>query len=361
MKIIVVAGASGGHIYPALAFLESLKDGKVVTEALLVLPLRSIKADFNSSGYQIKYISSARASFSLSLKNIISIFHSLKGFWESLCIFLKFKPDIVVGFGSIDSIAMVMLAWFFRAKVLIHEQNVIPGKANKFLAKFADCLAISFPESRRYFDLPAGKLALTGNPIRQGLKRLSKEEALRPFSLEKNKFTILVMGGSQGSQNINSAFLKVAAQLKDRSKLQVIHLLGRGDCQEASQIYKKMDIKAKVFNFFSSMEFAYSAADLAICRTGATTIAELIHFTLPAVLMPYPDVSVHQLENAEILREKGAGVIINEAELKGDRLKELLESYLNNPDRVLTMRAQYAGLFESDAANELIKLVRSLG
>lgn len=360
MRILVVTGASGGHIYPSLAFLERLEEEKSATDVLLVLPSRSIKTDFKSSSYKLEYISSAQVSFCLSVKNIFAILNFIKGSWKSFRILLKFKPDIVVGFGSIDSIAMVMLAWFFRIKALIHEQNVTPGRANRFLAKFADKVAISFPDSQRYFDVGERKIVLTGNPIRRSLKIVGRVEALNFFCLDKDKFTILIMGGSQGSRHINSAFLKAMVLMNNNSTLQVIHLTGEGEYKEIEEAYKKINIKAKVFGFFSAMEYAYSAADLAICRAGATTIAELIHFALPAILIPYPFAYAHQFKNAAILKEKGAGIIINDSELEAGRLNKLLETFIYNPDRALVMRKHFVFVFKYDAAFELVKAMGSL-
>ncbi|PIP18775.1 MAG: undecaprenyldiphospho-muramoylpentapeptide beta-N-acetylglucosaminyltransferase [Candidatus Omnitrophica bacterium CG23_combo_of_CG06-09_8_20_14_all_41_10] len=360
MRVLVVAGASGGHIYPASAFLEKLKEEKSVSDTLLVLPLRSIKTDFKSCGCKIIYISSAQVSFSLNYSNIIALFKFIKGSWESFRILLKFKPDCVVGFGSLDSIPLVILAWFFRIKTLIHEQNVLPGRANKFLAKFSDKIAISFPDSKCLLGCRDEKIVLTGNPIRQGLRKMGKEEALNFFGLDKNKFTILVMGGSQGSRHINDAFLEVIALMNDISGVQVIHIAGKDDENKVADAYKKINIRAKVFGFFSSMEYAYSASDLVICRAGATTIAELIHFKLPAILIPYPFAYAHQFKNARILEVEGAGIIIKDDEFKVDRLNKLLECFIRNPDVAAVMREHYTGVFKYDAGSELVKATMAL-
>lgn len=360
MRVLVVAGASGGHIYPALAFLERLKEEKNVSDTLLVLPSRSIKADFKPGNYKIKYIASARISFSLNRSNIIALFKFIKGAWDSFRILLEFKPDIVAGFGSIDSIPMIMLAWFFRIKILIHEQNVLPGRANRFLARFADKIAISFPDSMRYLGCAREKIVLTGNPIRRELRKAGKEEALNFFGLDKNKFTILVMGGSQGSQHINSVFLEAVALMDDISTVQIIHLTGKDGHDQAADTYRKINIKAKVFGFLSSMEYAYGAADLVICRAGASTLSELIHFELPAILIPYSFAYAHQFKNARILEEKGTGIIIKDSELKAQGLKKLLEGFIHNPDRIAVMRGHYANTCKYDAAGELVKAVASL-
>jgi UDP-N-acetylglucosamine--N-acetylmuramyl-(pentapeptide) pyrophosphoryl-undecaprenol N-acetylglucosamine transferase len=360
MKILVVAGASGGHIYPALAFLAKLPGDKRISDALLVLPSRSIKADFSAGDYKIVYISSARIGFSLNRKNIIAFFTFLRESWESFLIFIKFKPDLVVGFGSIDSIPLVIFAWFFRVKAVIHEQNVLPGRANRFLAKFVDKVAVSFPESKQYFHLPENKLALTGNPLRGTLKKISKEEALDFLGLDKDKFTILVMGGSQGSRHINSAFLHAIGSIKDRSGIQVIHLLGKDEIDETREAYRKMDIKAKVFNFFSAMEFAYSAANLAVTRAGASTIFELIYFKLPAIILPYPFAHAHQLENAKILSKRGCAVVINESSLDTGLFPETLSLLIKDKKILDNMILNYDSFPVVSAAVRLKDEVLSL-
>ncbi len=360
MKILAVAGASGGHIYPALAFLERLSRESEKTEALLVLPSRSIKADFGSCNYPIRYISSGRVSFSLNRRSISAFINFLKGGWEGFCIFSKFNPDIVVGFGSIDSIPLVMLAWFFRVKTIIHEQNLLPGKANRFLAKFVDKVAISYPVSGKYFGLSESKIIFTGNPIRSGLSKIGKDEALGFFGLNKDRFTILVMGGSQGSERINTVILEAAKMIKDKEKLQVIHLFGKQDYSAAISSYERLGIKAKAYGFFEAMKFAYSAADLAITRAGATTISELIYYKIPSIISPYPYAYEHQLENAKILERAGCGIIIKDGEFLAGRLKGIIDDFISDPNKIVTMRLGYAGIAEVDAAGELVKVLSSL-
>lgn len=360
MKILVVAGASGGHIYPALAFLEKLPEEKRVSAALLVLPSRSRKVDLNSCVYPVKYISSGRVKLTLSRESIFAFLSFIKGGWESFRIIIKFKPDIVVGFGSIDSIFLVMFAWFFRIKTIIHEQNVLPGKANRFLVKFVDKIAISFPNSRLYFNLPADKLVLVGNPIRNSLKKISKEKALDFFDLDQNKFTILVMGGSQGSQHINAAFLNTVGSIKEKSDLQVIHLLGQGESGKFQKLYEKIGIKARVFDFFNAMEFAYSAANLIVTRSGASTLSELIYFKLPAIIFPYPYAYRHQLENAKILSESRCAVVLSEGNLDDGLFLKSLELLMKDKNVLNSMISNFDCFPIISAASKLREVVLAL-
>jgi UDP-N-acetylglucosamine--N-acetylmuramyl-(pentapeptide) pyrophosphoryl-undecaprenol N-acetylglucosamine transferase len=360
MKILTVTGASGGHIYPAIAFLENLALSERGDEALLVLPSRSIKADFGLSKYPIEYIASGRVRFSFDRRSILAFLSFLKGGWESFLILVKFRPDVVVGFGSIDSIPLVMLAWFFRIKTIIHEQNVLPGKANRFLSRFADKVAVSFPESKSYFKLTPGKIVLTGNPIRSSLKRINKEEALNFFGFDKEKFTILVMGGSQGSNHINSAFFNALNLIGGRDSLQVIHLLGKDERSGALEAYARINIKAKVFDYSNAMEFAYSAASLAITRAGASTVAELIYFKLPAVFFPYPFAYKHQLENAKVLSGRGCAVIMDEKNLDEKIFPESLELLIKDKNILNKMVSNFESFPLTFAAHRLKEEVFSL-
>jgi len=361
MKILVVAGASGGHIYPALAFLEKLQEEKDSAEALLVLPSRSINISCSPIKYKLVYITSIKLSFSLNHNNVAGLLSFLKGAWQGLCIILRFKPDIVVGFGSIDSVPLVMAAWFLRIKTLIHEQNVFPGRANRFLAKFADKVAVSFADSGRYFDLSKDKILFTGNPIRRSLKKMSKEEALSFLGLDKDKFTVLVMGGSQGSKRINDVFLKAVELIKERERLQVVHILGiRELSPQVMDAYRRLNIKAHVFDFCDAMGYVYNAADLAITRAGATSISELIYFGVPAILIPYPFAYAHQFYNAKTLKDVCAGVIIKDEETNPSLLKEVIEQFICHSERVAEMRNNLKRIFKDDAAGCLLKASESL-
>lgn len=338
MRTLVATGSSGGHIFPALSFLESLKESDKKLETLLVLPKAGIKPKVLPKGCKVEYISIKPIRLNLNSKSLIALFKLLQGSLESLILLLKFKPDIVVGFGSIASLPMLFFAWVFRIKTLIHEQNVVPGRANRLLAKFVDKVAVSFAQTRDYLKIDPKRLAVTGNPIRRQLKRIEKKEALSFFGFSQNKFTVLVMGGSQGSHNINTAFLKAVSQIKNNGNLQVIHLAGEKDQALLRQGYNNLQVSLKLLAFLEDMQYAYNAADLAICRSGATTIAELINFQLPAIIIPYPFAYAHQLQNARILEKTGSAIVISDNDLGGGLLQRTLESLLQDTIKLDNMR-----------------------
>lgn len=360
VKVLVVTGASGGHIFPALSFLTKLKDKYKEIDTLFVLPKRSRRIQKIPDSSKLSYISISPISLSFDFRNFISILGFLKGTLESLILLLRFRPDVVVGFGSLDCIPLVMLAWVFRIKTLIHEQNVIPGRANRLLAKFADTTAISFAETRDYLRISQDRIALTGNPIRQELKRIDKFKALSFFGFDDDKFTILVMGGSLGSHRINAGFLKAISLVSDKSKLQVIHLTGIKDYASIKDGYKDLNINAKIFSFLDSMQYAYSACDLVISRAGATTITEIVFFELPAILIPYPYAYRHQLNNAEVLERKGCAFIVKDEESDRDILKNTIELFVNEPLKISNMRFGYRYIQIPNAADLLVNEVISL-
>lgn len=341
MKILVATGASGGHVFPALAFLEkALEDTRC--QALLILPKKCRIKNIIPAGFQIEYVA-------VPGKNLLD---SFKGILSCFGLVLKFHPDVVVGFGTIVSFPVVLLGWFLRARTIIHEQNVLPGKANQVLAYFVDKIAVSFGQSRAYFKNNTSKVVFTGNPLRKGLARIEKNKAREVLGLTSDKFTVLVSGGSQASRKINLEFFKAVGLLKDRLNLQVIHLCGQSDFEFLKKGYADLAITSAVHSFYEPMQFAYSACDLAISRAGATSIAEIIYFQIPAILVPYPYAAGHQSANAEVLSEAGCATVIRDEDLTAESLKQELE-VLSVRD-ALGERQKKFSRFKQDNAVELL-------
>ncbi|MDD5731071.1 MAG: undecaprenyldiphospho-muramoylpentapeptide beta-N-acetylglucosaminyltransferase [Candidatus Omnitrophica bacterium] len=338
MRILAVAGASGGHIFPAVSFLEAVKDKSREIDTLLVLPRKSIEKQLDLPGCIVSYISISALSLRFNFKNIMAFSGFLLGALQSLFLLLKFRPNVVVGFGSIASVPMVFFARCLGIKTVLHEQNVIPGRANRFLARFADRIAVSFDDTRKYLKSYADKIVLTGNPVRKGLKKIEKKEALGFFEFSADKFTVLVMGGSQGSLSINKAFLKAVSGMRAKDRLQVIHLCGVNDFESVGKSYKELKVNVRLFGFLKSMEYAYSACDLAVSRAGAVTLSELMFLSVPAVVIPYPLAYNHQAKNAEILKNAGCAVIIEDGELGTGILQNTLEEIMEDPRKIEEMR-----------------------
>jgi len=370
MRVLVVTGSSGGHIFPALALVDSLK--ATSNQILLVLPQKSkenkifpqtdcnIAKPNQAAGVEVKYIHTVNLDLSLSKKNISGAYFFLLAAWESLRMIMKFKPDVVVGFGSLNTVALIFWAWLFRINTIIHEQNVVPGRANRLLAKLADKVAISFILTSSYLKVSREKIILTGNPIRKDLVKLDRKEALDFFKFKEGKFNILITGGSQGSHKLNTVCLAAFSACPVKNDLQVIHISGPEDFALLKQAYADSGITYKVFDFFSPMQYAYSVADLVICRSGATTIAELQRFSLPALLIPYPFAYAHQLNNARILEDSGSALIIRDEELSSEKISDKLLEFLEDPQKLKIMRQAYAKSQVLDATSLLTNEVLCL-
>jgi len=337
MRVLIACGASGGHIFPALSFAERLKAKKEGIE-ILFLSTRKGPGEILLKGYNVKLISVVPLKF-LSLRFFPSLCLLFKSMFEVMDILRVFRPDLVVGFGGYSSVPAVLLAALSGKRTLIHEQNVSPGRATCLLAPLVNKIAIGFQETKRYFNLSQKrKLIFTGNPLRSELFGNDRKEALRFFNLDFNKKTVLVMGGSQGSQKINRVFVQTALLLKDSLSFQVIHICGRAEEESLRRQYDKFNIEARVFGFLKEMGFAYSAADVVISRAGALTISEIIALCKPSILIPYPFAKGHQMANANLLLSRNAAIVIRDADLCAEFLKYRLLSLFKEQAEVDTLR-----------------------
>jgi UDP-N-acetylglucosamine--N-acetylmuramyl-(pentapeptide) pyrophosphoryl-undecaprenol N-acetylglucosamine transferase len=355
MRVLVASGSSGGHIFPALALIDSLNASS--NQILLVLPQKSKENKIAVDLVKIEYIHNSNLTLSLSKKNIFGVYFFLLAALESLRIIIKFKPDVVVGFGSLNTVALIFWAWLFRVNTIIHEQNVIPGRANRLLAKLADKIAVSFNQTANHLNISSKKITLVGNPVRRELVKLARQVALDFFGFKEGKFNILITGGSQGSHKLNTVCFETIAAFKKKDGLQVIHISGIQDFVLLKTKYASLGIAYKIFDFFPAMQYAYSIADLVICRAGATTIAELQKFAVPAILVPYPFAYAHQLANAQALENIKSALIINDEELSMKKLSDELLEFLENPSKLEAMRQAYAKIQVPDAASLLAKEV----
>ena len=351
MKILVVASHSGGHILPAIAFCQGLKDRDNDTKISFVttdgqIEKRLLNNNFNPIFFKRKKIT------------ILTSYSLLVLFFRAWTLLNRLKPNLVVGFGGYLSIPFILCAYLLRIPNFIHEQNMKMGTANRVLAKFSHRIIFSFPNTR-ISDKLKNKALILGNPLRKVIKRLSKEEAMRYFDFDINKFTILVTGGSQGSSRINTQFIRVLKGSKI-SDTQVIHLTGMLDYNRAKEEYKDWGIKYKIYPFFEQMQYAFSACDLVICRAGATMIAEIMALRIPSILIPYPYARLHQLDNADFLISKKAAVLIEDRFLSESILTEKIISLKNSPDKLKQISKALDTINISNAREQMVELAFNL-
>ena len=360
IKILIACGGTGGHIFPGLSLYRSLKKRHRDANIVLVLAKRAISTYIVTEEFPHIYLSLVPLRFKFELQNILAVLKLFKGIFQSLGIILRLRPDVVVGLGGYASFFLVFFARFFRIKTVIHEQNVTPGRANRILAHFANKIAISFAKTEEYFNRHSPKVKLTGNPIRPNLVPKDKTRAYEYFGLYADKFTILVIGGSQGAHKINITTLLAVSKILDKSRFQIIHLCGEKDYIFLNSGYKDLDIKAKVFAFLRPMEYAYSASDIVISRAGATSISEIASFALPSILIPYPYVRRHQIENARYFCENNAAILIKERDLNPEILKDRILELFNNLNLQKLIGENASRLFKLPAAESLADLVFKL-
>ena len=356
-RVLAVTGSSGGHIFPAVSVIERLCAGVRVTEAVLVLPEKTAlpSAEKKCAGLRSAALPYPPPALRRVLGGYAVLLYLPAVFLKSFFLLVYFRPDVVAGFGSVYSVPMILLARLLGIRTIIHEQNVIPGKANLFLSYLCDRIAVSFDGTIGRLGRAGVKAVLTGNPLRSGLRKVERAEAAAFLGMEARKFTVLVTGGSQGSSRINDSFVRAVSLLEARDKLQIIHLTGSKDYRAVKEAYAGCGADARVFEFLASMEYAYSAADLIISRAGAMTVSEIIYYGIPAVIIPYPFAGKHQDANAGVLKRSGLAEVIANVEVSPEALRGILEKALLGRGRSET--ASGAG---GDAAGLLAEEIISL-
>ncbi|MBU0634152.1 MAG: undecaprenyldiphospho-muramoylpentapeptide beta-N-acetylglucosaminyltransferase [Candidatus Omnitrophica bacterium] len=368
MKILICAAGSGGHIYPALSLAHRLRREDDAVKIVFLTAKRQIEkkifqeSDFET--FEIDFIGLPKKDgsnlFYLCLKNLNFLLKFIK---ESIKVFKflsKNKFDIVIGFGGAGSIGAVLGAKILAIPTLIHEQNLVPGRANRFLAGFSTAVATSFEESGKYFKRK--NAVFTGNPIRSDLKKISKAQARKSLFLDERKFSILIFGGSQGSQFINEVFVQVMRGLNgaEKEQLQLIHVTGDRDLDKTALAYSNLNVIVKTFSYFLDMSLAYSAADLVVCRSGAATICELSYYGLPAVLIPYPYARQHQIVNANFMRDKQAAFVVLQDENCAQSLIRIIRNVLQNRLLLAQMADSACGLNKDNAAEKIAHKIKEL-
>ena len=364
IKVLIAAGGSGGHIFPAVALARSLKGKRNGLTIKFVGSNKGLdRRMFEKEGFDFSLLSANKLPHKVSL-GLIKFFLKLKlDFLRAVFIILSYRPSIVVGFGGYVSFPVAVTAHLFRIPVLMHEQNVRPGRANRMLFGLADRIAVSFEETKS--TLPtreAQKCTLTGNPIRAEVLKDDRAAAIRKFGLDGNKLTILIIGGSQGAHSLNEILLRAFGlfDVEARRSLQIIHLTGIKDYEWAVKEYPPLGIEHRVYSFIDRIEGAYSASDLVVTRSGASAIFELAYFGKPMILVPYRYALSHQADNASVFAEKGAAVIVSEDGLAPEKFHELLSGLLNDRARLKELASNARRMSMPQASERLAEEVLGL-
>jgi UDP-N-acetylglucosamine--N-acetylmuramyl-(pentapeptide) pyrophosphoryl-undecaprenol N-acetylglucosamine transferase len=351
MRMVVAGGGTGGHLFPGLAVAEAVAaDG-------------GARVLFVGSAYGIEARAVPKTQFAFAALAIRGVRgRGLRGALEFITqapaallrarsTLTAFRPTIVLGLGGYGSVPVVIAAWVRRIPIVLLEQNVRPGLANRWLAHLARRICTTFAESAAFF--PEGKAQHTGNPVRQ----FNPTQKPAP-----GHFTIFAFGGSQGARAINRAMLGAAKVVgKQLLGLRVIHQTGEADVEWVRLGYKEMGVEAEVLPFVHDMAGAYSRADLVICRSGATTVAELAIVGKASILIPYPfHADQHQRLNAEVLQRRGAAEVITNDELTGEKLAASIMDLACDRERLAAMGAAARAAAVPDATARVVAVCREV-
>lgn len=354
-RLVVAGGGTGGHLFPGIAIAKRVCETFPETRVLFIGTDRPFEKEQVAKAKFYHSVSGATGIKGLGwqkkLKAAVRIPLSVLNCMVKL---IRFRADAVVGVGGFSSGPVILAAWLLRRPVVLHEQNSVPGIANRLAARFAKRIFITFPESEAFF--PEGKCTLSGNPVRDEILQAAK----RPPQADKPT-TLLVAGGSQGARGINKAITQALTELKALN-IQIIHQCGENDLSKVKEAYQKAEISASVTPFIQNMHEAFEKADLIVGRAGATTLSELMVMGKPSILVPFPQATDnHQEKNGRYLEKAGAARVILESELEEGVLSEAVQSLLADPEALSAMgkAARSLAMEEADrtVADAIVQLM----
>ncbi len=358
MKVILSGGGTGGHVYPAIAVADALKERMPEVQILFVGAKGRIEMEkVPAAGYEVKGLWISGLDRKLTLRNMLFPIKVLSSVMTAFKLMRKFQPDVVAGFGGYASGPLLRAAASIGVPIVIQEQNSYAGITNKLLARKASKICVAYPGMERFFQRE--KIVLTGNPVRKDLQELKdrRAQAMSFFGLDDTKKTILLFGGSLGARRLNEAMRTQTEFFREHDEIQVLWQMGKlyADKYAMSDTANLYNVHA--LPFIDKMDLAYAAADVVICRAGALTISELCLAAKAAVLVPSPNVAEdHQTKNALALVEHGAAVMVADSS-DPEVLMHTVVDILNHPDKKLGLELSIAALAKPDAADRIADLI----
>jgi len=338
-SILIMAGGTGGHIFPALAVADILRaQGWKVT--WLGAP-NSMEAELiPRHKYEMAWVRFSGVRGKGALRLLRLPFDLLVAMWQSGAAILRHRPDVVLGMGGYITVPGGIVAALLRRPLVIHEQNSIAGLGNKVLARFAQKVLSGFPDV-----LP--RAIWCGNPVRNDIAALPEPQ--QRYAARSGRLNVLVVGGSLGAKAINEALPRALALLPQDERPNVLHQTGKQHFEAVKRAYQQAGVQADIKPFMDEMARHYGNADLVICRAGALTIAELAAAGVASILIPFPfAVDDHQTRNAQFLSKRGAALLLPQGELSAERLAQLLREL--SREKLLAMAQNARGLARADAA-----------
>ena len=353
MRLIITGGGTGGHLFPGISLAQAMMRTYPGCEVLFIGTERKMdKTALADLGFAIRTIKSQGLKGKNLTAKIKAMLQQPAAFAEAAGIIRKFKPDLVFGVGGYVTGPVILAARLLGIATCIHEQNSVPGLANRLLGHIAHRIFVSLPGSEKYF--PASKTLLSGNPVRS---TILKAASRMPPPKYQEPLTVLVLGGSQGAQRLNTLMLEAVEKcLREREPVpNIIHQTGELDETRVREKYGALGINARVNSFFSDMAEIYSQADLVVSRAGATTLAELTVFNKPVILVPYPYAADnHQEINGRYLVEAGGGLMFLQSELDGVKLGMEIKRLLADTAVLAEMAANSGRIGRPEATGSIV-------
>ncbi len=351
MRMMISGGGTGGHLFPGIAVAEELLHSVARSEILFVATDRETDAKvLQDRAFPFVALKSQGVKGKSVLQKVRALLQLPRSLWAAWKIVGSFRPQVVLGVGGYVTGPVLLAAWLRGIPTCIHEQNSVPGLANRILAKIVRKVFISIPGSDQRF--PAAKCVYTGNPVRQEVRALAGGEK------RSEDFTLVVMGGSLGAHSINTMMMEGAGLIKRSLPMgfNIIHQSGRQDVKKVRAVYAEVGIPARVASFFSQMPFVLAKADLVVARAGATTLAELTVMGKAMILVPYPGAADnHQEINADWLVKAGAAIKCREEETTGMELAEIIVGLVENQTKRESLATMAQKLGEPNAASHLVR------
>ena len=366
LSLLVAAGGSGGHVFPGLALARTVVQHDPEATVRFAGTTRGIETRaVPEAGFALDLLPVLPLSRRLAKETLLAPFAAVNGTFAARRLLRRHRFDVVCGMGGYVTLPVAVAARLERVPVVLHEQNAVPGVANRLAARVASRIAVGLAAAAGSF--PPDRTVVVGNPVRPELANLDRaalrEEAVAAFGLEPDRRTLFVFGGSQGARRINQAVVAATAHWPDPAAVQVLHACGRRDEADVRAAWAGADpdgrgLLVRIVPFVDRMDLAYAAADLAMTRAGAITVAELTAAAMPAVMVPLPHATAdHQAANARSVATGGGAVVVEDAALDGPAVVAAAAPLLADAERLAAMAVAMRAQAHPAAAEELAALV----